>query len=247
MSIAIRKDLDELHPKVKELALKLLEECKKAKLNIGISEAYRTIERQDYLYAQGRTRPGSIVTYARGSSMSSYHQWGLAFDVYNNVIGDAYNVTILNKVGTIGQKLGLEWGGNWASFKDRSHFQYTFGLSIADLNAGKRPPDYLPPSTDNPQTTDDPFYEASIQKLVDKKIIGSPDFWRNLTSVHIPSTQSLILKTAKYFNPNVSSYESAVTQLIIKGIISSPHVWLDTSRITVNNIKSLIKKSAQLL
>lgn len=240
MNTEIIKDLNELHPKVKELALKLLETCKEAGLNIAINETYRTSARQDYLYAQGRTRPGSIITYARGSSMSSYHQWRLAFDIYNNVIGNAYNTTILTRAGIIGEGLGLEWGGRWTTFKDMSHFQYTFGLSIADLNAGKRPPHYSP-------IENDVFYIESVRKLTDKGIISSPNFWLKLTSVHVIYTQSLIQKAAKYFNPASSSYEAAIHELTQKGIIGSPQLWLDPSSFSVNNIKSLIKKIAPLL
>lgn len=38
------------------------------------------------------------------------------------------------------EKCNLEWGGDW-KFRDMPHFQYTFGLSIEDLLAGKRPPE----------------------------------------------------------------------------------------------------------
>ena len=140
MKIEPCRDLSKLHPFVQKVAGALLAECKKQGLNIGISETFRSIERQNYLYAQGRTRSGNIITNARGSYMASYHQWGLAFDVYNNVPGDLYNPTVINKVGAIGQKMGLEWGGSWRGFVDTPHFQYTFGLSIADLKAGNQPP-----------------------------------------------------------------------------------------------------------
>jgi len=43
-----------------------------------IFEAYRYPHRQADLYAQGRTKGGSIVTYAK--PWSSYHQYGLAVD-----------------------------------------------------------------------------------------------------------------------------------------------------------------------
>lgn len=137
--VAQCRDLNKLHPFVRRITQSFLDECKKQGLNIGISETYRTVERQDYLYAQGRTRSGSVVTNAKGNNMSSYHQWGLAFDIYNNVKGDEYNIIVLNKAGEIGQKMGLEWGGTWLGFKDKPHFQYTFGLSIADLKKGKTP------------------------------------------------------------------------------------------------------------
>ena len=137
-------DINELHPKVKELAQQLLEEAKKQGLNIKIIDTYRSVARQDYLYASGRTRPGSIITNARGSAKSSYHQWRLAFDVINNDPKDLYNEAVLNKVGAIGQKLGLEWGGSWKGLVDKPHFQYTFGLSIKQLNAGAKIPSYTP-------------------------------------------------------------------------------------------------------
>ena len=35
--------------------------------------------------------------------------------------------------------MGFEWGGDWTSFKDYTHLQFTRGLTIAQLKAGKRP------------------------------------------------------------------------------------------------------------
>lgn len=147
MSAAQCRDLNELHPKVKELAEQLIAECKKQGLNVLITETYRSVERQDALYAQGRTTPGIIVTNARGSDMSSYHQWRLAFDFCQNIRGKEYDTTFMNKVGAIGTKLGLEWGGSWTTFKDTPHFQYTYGLTIKQLKAGAKIPSYTPNST----------------------------------------------------------------------------------------------------
>ena len=65
------RDLNELHPKLKSLAQKLIEECTKQNIPIIVTETYRSVARQDYLYAQGRTRSGSVVTNAKGSDMSS--------------------------------------------------------------------------------------------------------------------------------------------------------------------------------
>lgn len=138
-------DIKELHPYVRELAEKLITECKKQGINVKIIDTFRSKERQDYLYGQGRknvpyARPGNIVTNAKGSDMSSYHNWRLAFDVIHNKSGDEYNTSVLNKVGPIGEKLGLEWGGRWTKMTDRPHFQYTFGLSINALNGGAKVP-----------------------------------------------------------------------------------------------------------
>lgn len=113
------EDINELVSYIRPYASKLVEKCKKQGINIKITETYRPQSRQDYLYAQGRTRTGNIVTNAK----TSVHTSRKAFDVCINEKGNEYNQTLLNKVGKIGVSLGLEWGGNWSSFKDSPHFQ----------------------------------------------------------------------------------------------------------------------------
>ena len=119
------RDISQLHPRLQILIAKLKEECVKQGLKIGISECFRTVKEQDELYAQGRTKSGNIVTNAKGSSYSSMHQWGIAFDFYRNDGKGAYydKDNFFTKVGKIGMKLGLEWGGNWKSIVDKPHFQ----------------------------------------------------------------------------------------------------------------------------
>lgn len=119
------RDITLCHPRLQTLAAKLVEECESRGLKIKIGEAFRTVEEQDALYAQGRTTPGNIVTNARGSSYSSYHQWGTAFDFYRVDGKGAYYDSdgFFTKVGQIGVALGLEWGGNWKSPVDKPHFQ----------------------------------------------------------------------------------------------------------------------------
>lgn len=119
------KDITMCHPRLQNLAAQLVEECRKQGLIIKIGETFRTKEEQDELYAQGRTKPGKIITKAPGSSYSSYHQWGTAFDFYRNDGKGAYydNDGFFAKVGQIGVALGLEWGGNWKSIVDKPHFQ----------------------------------------------------------------------------------------------------------------------------
>lgn len=130
------REIEELHPKLREMAKVLVLRCEQEGIPVGISETYRTRNRQDALFEKGRTAPGKIVTYARGYSMSSYHQWRMAFDVFINQKGNEYDEKLLNRVGIIGQEIGLEWGGAWQSFVDKAHFQYTGGLSIEDLKRG---------------------------------------------------------------------------------------------------------------
>ena len=127
------RNVSQLHPTLQKKVVELLKECKKQGIKIKIGECLRTVAEQDALYAKGRKTSGSIVTNAKGSSFSSMHQWGVAFDFFLDMdidkdgkkSDDIYNNTtgLFNKVGTIGKKLGLEWGGDWKSIKDLPHFQ----------------------------------------------------------------------------------------------------------------------------
>lgn len=119
------RDTTQLHPVLQAKIKQLVALCETNGLKIGISECLRTKEEQDKLYTQGRTAPGSIVTNAKGSSYSSMHQWGVAFDFYRNDGKGAYydKDGFFAKVGKIGQSIGLEWGGSWKSLVDKPHFQ----------------------------------------------------------------------------------------------------------------------------
>lgn len=119
------RNTKELHPFLQIKINELQELCNKKGLKIGIGECFRTVKEQDSLYALGRTAAGKIVTNAKGSGYSSLHQWGIDFDFYRNDGKGAYNNTdnFFEKVGKVGQSIGLEWGGNWRSIKDNPHFQ----------------------------------------------------------------------------------------------------------------------------
>ena len=136
-ALAMRK-IEDLHPKLQDLLYSLKAECEKQGLKIGIGECLRTVDEQDKLYAKGRTEKGSIVTNAKGSSYSSMHQWGVAFDFYRNDGKGAYENGdgFFQKVGKIGKAQGLEWGGDFKSIKDLPHFQLRdFGSTPAKLKA----------------------------------------------------------------------------------------------------------------
>jgi peptidoglycan L-alanyl-D-glutamate endopeptidase CwlK len=131
------RSLDDLHPKVKQLAEKFLDRCKAENIDVLIYCTYRSKEEQDKLYAQGRTAPGPIVTNARGNQ--SMHQFRLAFDFTPLANGKPAwdDSALFTKCGELGEQCGLEWAGRWKSFKELAHLQYTGGLSLADLQAGK--------------------------------------------------------------------------------------------------------------
>jgi peptidoglycan LD-endopeptidase CwlK len=140
------KKLANVHPTLKAKAIELIKRAYTQGIYVLITQGYRSIEEQNELYAQGRTKPGKIVTNARGGY--SYHNFGLAFDIVIQNADGSLCWSVADKrwktVGAIGKSLGLEWGGDWRKFPDYPHFQLTFGLSLADLRAGKRPPQPTP-------------------------------------------------------------------------------------------------------
>lgn len=101
-------------------------------LQLRVAQGLRTLQEQDNLFAQGRTRPGQIVTNARGGQ--SYHNFGLAIDVYIVVNGRVdLNRVVPPEVVEIARQEGFEWGGSWRRFRDYPHFQMTFNQTLQQL------------------------------------------------------------------------------------------------------------------
>lgn len=240
MSTKQCRDLKELHPMVAKAAEVALEECNRLGLNIAVTETYRTKERQDYIYEQGRSRPGGIVTNARGSSMSSYHQWRLALDIHHNEKDNLYPKDIMLKAAFIFKKYGFEWGGDWTSFKETPHMQMTFGLSIKDLQNGKKPPQAEPLEKDE-------AYEKAVQILVIENIIGSPAAW--LPKPLLKNVEALIYNIGRKLE--ISSYEGTIKHLSeieigIERVINEEALWLHKNY-NENHVKWLIRKLAAYL
>lgn len=136
---------------VRLAANRLVERCYNEGVEIRITHGTRTYAEQNALYAQGRTvkydKKGNklnIVTNAKAGD--SYHNHDLAFDFV--LIKGGYDMKADNdgdgvadwvEVVTQAKLEGLEWGGDWSSFKDYPHFQMSFGLSIKQLKAGQKP------------------------------------------------------------------------------------------------------------
>lgn len=119
------------------LVYRKLQEHKKVCLSHGIqfrvTSTYRSVEAQNALYAQGRTKPGNIVTNAKGGQ--SYHNWRVAYDVVPVIDGKISwsNEAIFAAIGYFGKQCGLEWGGDFPNIKDMPHFQLTLGYSFNDF------------------------------------------------------------------------------------------------------------------
>lgn len=75
------KNLDGVHPKLIMVAKRAI---KLTDVDFFVNEGVRTPERQKQLYAQGRTKPGPIVTWTLKSNhfINPKTQFGHAIDVY---------------------------------------------------------------------------------------------------------------------------------------------------------------------
>jgi len=126
-----------LQPLVKRQAEKVMADMEKFGYKVMIFQGFRSKAEQDYLYAQGRTRPGAIVTNAKGGY--SNHQYGVAVDIVfvENGRPSWAEHHPWNILGQVGKNNGFEWGGDWVGFKDRPHLEMTFGYSLYDFLSNK--------------------------------------------------------------------------------------------------------------
>ena len=117
------RDLALLHPRLQAILPRIKAECEAQALPVLWTDGMRTKAEQDALYAQGRTSPGTIVTNVRYPD--SMHNWGVAVDFCRNVRGREYDDTdnFFFRVAFVAKAYGLDWGGDWKTFKDKPHLQ----------------------------------------------------------------------------------------------------------------------------
>lgn len=108
------------------------------------SYTLRTFNEQAELYAQGRTKPGKVVTNAKPGQ--SLHNYGLAFDIVLIIDGKTASWDTIKdfdgdkeadwmEVVKICKSYGWKWGGDFKSFKDYPHFEKSFGLNWPEMKA----------------------------------------------------------------------------------------------------------------
>ena len=132
------RNLNDLLPVVKAKAEAFIAACAKEGIDVLVTSTFRDYESQNALYAQGRTKPGKIVTNAKGGESWHNHRCALDFAPIKNGKIDWNDTKTFVRCGQIAEQCGLEWAGRWKTFRELAHVQYTGGLSLADLKAGKK-------------------------------------------------------------------------------------------------------------
>jgi peptidoglycan L-alanyl-D-glutamate endopeptidase CwlK len=134
MTDASQKRLSKVHPELAKRVTATIEALATKGLNVEVVQGLRTFAEQDALFAQGRSKPGQVVTRAKGGQ--SNHNYGLAVDLCPFVNGKPQwddNQAFI-RIGEEAVKHGLDWGGSWKKFIDKPHVQLP-GLTIAQCLA----------------------------------------------------------------------------------------------------------------
>jgi len=133
-SLPIVADLRSLHPYFRDKIEKLITRCESKGIKLAIVEAYRTPAKQNEYRSMG-------AKYTRSKGGFSKHQYGLAIDVVPIVNTKAVwdNKMLWKRIGTIGESLGLTWGGRWRTPYDPGHFEWSGGLTATQLQKGVMP------------------------------------------------------------------------------------------------------------
>ena len=179
------RDVSLLHPKLQAIIPKIIQECAAQGLPVLVTDGFRSKAEQEAIYAQGRTKPGTIVTQV--TYPYSAHNWGIAFDFCRNVRGREYDDTdnFFYRVAFVAKKYGLDWGGDWKNFKDKPHLQlreYMPGNSLSTLIKIYGDPDTFrkawkteepkPGKTGFTDVPDGAWYEEALLWAVENGIIA---------------------------------------------------------------------------
>ncbi len=146
-----------LHPKLREEASLILDEIDErvnGRVRIRFTHTLRTFAEQDALYAQGRSKVGAIVTYAKGGD--SMHNFGLAVDICLLIDKDKNGIWEVaswdffkdedgdgqidfEEIDFVFKKYG--WSGLYKADGKRwdfPHFQKTMGYSLSQIKTFKK-------------------------------------------------------------------------------------------------------------
>lgn len=184
----IIRDISELAPNAQIACRLFLKKCEDENLKVRITETYRTQERQNKLYEQGRSEPGNIVTWTKNSRHTARRAW----DICQNIKGREYSDTeFFISCGKVAESIGIIWGGNWKN-RDITHFEVTKNWREPGMNEEEKREfeyykDVIDRLADRINKLENPMIynyidenmpnwaKPAIEKMVEKKILLGDD------------------------------------------------------------------------
>lgn len=129
--------LDELASYFLPLAQALLTDCEGFGIPCRVIDTGRTFQQQEQKLAEG-------VSWTQNSKHLPQppEEKSEAIDIAPEAILDEHKADwdppnpLWEKIGKIGEALGLEWGGSWVHNPDPSHFQYIHKAVVTDPEIG---------------------------------------------------------------------------------------------------------------
>jgi len=206
------RDVAELNSLAQTAIRVFFYECNKAGINVFVTETFRSQARQNYLYEQGRSRTGAIVTWTKSSRHTSRMAWDIAACPPRTL----YDTATLNKAGAIARKLGITWGGDWIGSIDRPHFE---------INANWR----LPLSYDVKVIAGVKVPSTSTGKVVLTVSDGKNEEAKPMANVWNPQSPAIKTETENY-----------IAQAVKDGIIQESHLMnLQSGTMTTDRLLGL--------
>ena len=198
------RNIDDLRPDVAANCRVWMALCKAAGLPVLVTGTVRDEEYQLYCY--------NICTSK--AKVPSFHSVdaGLAFDFCKNVKGHEYDdLAFFSQAAAIAKEMGFEWGGDWKSFPDRPHLQWSAHgtYTSAMVRAGNYPPamplyapaEKEPPAEPKEEDEDMLIYHnladmpdwarPSVEKCVNLGVIQQSA--QGLVNVYEPNLQTIVL------------------------------------------------------
>lgn len=140
------------HPEVHARAEELIRRCWAEDVFIVFTDGLRTMEDQAEIYGKGRASfvyngkqygNPNVRRVSNAKPGESMHNYGLALDF---VTCDGYGKNIdwivgakWKRAATIAKELGFVWGGDWRTFYDAPHIEYSNGYTASQIKSGKWP------------------------------------------------------------------------------------------------------------
>lgn len=125
------QSIEDLTPDTQQAVKRFLALAEDNGIHLKVVSTLRTCADQAEIYAQGRTKPGPVVSNAPGCR--SWHVFGRAVDVL--IVNSNGSLQMqadprYEVLGDIAEGIGFVWGGR---FNDPGHFEYHPGIKIGDL------------------------------------------------------------------------------------------------------------------